>query len=359
MKKSNFILGFYVGVIALCVATVSMSIAWYASSTQVRLEGIEMTVDCDRDLGISLERDGKYVDKLEPDDLLEVGLFSPVTAAHADRWKTQKSDMPVFYDETKYSSVEETELVTVADHGYYSQKFYLKSDDDIYVTVGVDNTFINPNPEYNKLYAKELYKEYQDGSDEDLKALSEEDIVNRLNRLVESMRYSILITSEKDYDYAIIDPHKKEETVFGGLLDNDKDHFYDHFVRGGDELERVYGEYTGTPIWDDVPQSGDTGYKDPNEEPSAFNARHRDGVRKFNQTESEKPENGFSFMTEPSINLQDFSKEAKPFHIPVYRNQPQEIVISIYIEGWDLDSINCTKGATFISNLEFKIEREQ
>ena len=354
MKKSNFILGFYVGVIALCVATVSMSIAWYASSTQVRIEGLVMTVDCDRELAISTERDGKYVEKLEPEELQQVGLFSPVTAAHSSQWKANKSDMPVFYDETKYSSLENYNLVNIANHGYFSQKLYLKSDDDLYVTIGSKNTYINPNTDYNPIYAHELYQEYQDGDDEFLKSLSEEDIVSRLDRLVEAMRFSILVTDETDYNYAIIDPHKTEDTLFGGLLDNDKDKYYDYFVKGEENYERVYGEYVGEPSYIDA-SNDDSPYLSPNEEPNAFNAKHKAGVKKANL---EDHTNGFEIVKEESIKLEDFDKEVKPLRIPVYRNQPREIVLSIYIEGWDIDSINCTKGATFISNLEFKIERE-
>ena len=63
---------------------------------------------------------------------------------------------------------------------------------------------------------------------------------------------------------------------------------------------------------------------------------------------------------EKSLSLDDFrtTELDKPFYFPVYRSKPQEIVLSIYIEGWDLDSVNCTKGATFDSNITFKIERE-
>lgn len=357
MKKSNLILGFYVGVIALCVATVSMSIAWYATSTQVRLEAIEMTVDCDRDLKISTARDGEYVEKLETGDFPEVRLFAPVTSAHSSRWRDNKADMPVFYDETK-SSIHETANLTVpALEGYFSQKLYLKSDDDIFVTIDPSQTSINPHPD-NEDYAKKLYDEYQDGTDEDLKALTKEEIKDRLDKIVESMRFSILIPNEKDYDYAIIDPHKTEETLYGGLLDNDIDRYYDYYVKESDHLyyERVYGEYTGVPVYDDA-SGTDSGLKYPNEDPNAFNAKHKAGVKLFNYDDSVA--NGFEFKTEQSIDLKDFENEVKPFRIPVYRNQPQEIVLSIYIEGWDLESINHTKGATFISDITFKIEREQ
>ena len=69
--------------------------------------------------------------------------------------------------------------------------------------------------------------------------------------------------------------------------------------------------------------------------------------------------NNVEIKKEDSYDLKDFNDDPiKPFHFPVYRDHPQEIVLSIYLEGWDLDSVNYTMGAAFISELTFKIERE-
>lgn len=326
MKKSNLILGFYLGVITLCVATVSMSIAWYASSTQVRIEGLVMTVDCDRELWISTAKDGEFVEKLEPEQLHQVKTFSPVTAAHSDRWLNNKSDMPVFYDETKYSTYEYADLVTVANRGYFSQKLYLLSDDDVYVTIDPAGTSI----------------EAQMGSE-----------TPQAKQLAKAMRYSILITDQEEYNYAIIDPNKETDTLFAGILDNDKDKFFDYYVTDSGSYERLYGEYEGTPDYGEA-SNQDSELVRPNEDPDAFNAKHRRGVKPVILEENEN----FKIKREPSIGLDEFNQEVKPFRIPVYRNKPQEIVLSLYIEGWDLDSINFTKGADFQSSIQFKIERE-
>ena len=64
------------------------------------------------------------------------------------------------------------------------------------------------------------------------------------------------------------------------------------------------------------------------------------------------------FKKEESYSLNEFEGNNVPFVIPVYREYSQEIVISIYIEGWDLDSVNYTMGAAFTSDLTFMIERE-
>ena len=351
MKKRRLILGFYVGAISLSVATLSMSIAWYASSTRLRIESILISIDCDRQLAISTQPDKGYKHSLSNDDLMECGLFTPVTSAH-NEWISTKSDMPVFYDDTVYTEVEDAETSIVMEGGYFSQKLYLKSDDDVIVTIDPRDSYIKPNIEYNKAYARELH------SLDDTYTVEEYE--SRLAHLVNAMRYSVLITNENDYDFIILDPNKSEDTYYGGILDNNDDDYYDSFIKDSDSksYERVYGEINNKEfIRYDEPLSEDSDYENTDEEPSAFNARHRKGVYQFNLEKS--LEAGLEIKKEESHTLEEFEGNNKPFTFPVYRDKPQEIVLSIYIEGWDLDSINYTKGATFNSNLTFMIEREK
>lgn len=361
-SKNKLILSLYIGCIALSVATLSMSIAWFATSTRVQVSTIDISIDCDRELFISTERDGEYVERLEQDQLMQSGEFMPLTSAHSSKWLSLKSDTPHFYDETRYSTYEDAELISQANRGYFSQKLYLKSDDDVYVTIDSSKTLFVANEAENLKFAEKLYEEYQAGDDDYHKGLSVEQIAEHLNKIKNAMRFSILVTNEDDYSYTIIDPCKNEEvTYLGGLLDNDIDGYYDYFVRTSDNkyYERVYGEVIGDKnnIEYDPSIIYDSGILNPNEEPSAFNAKHRRDVERFNKDASE--DKGFYIKTEEAIDLIEFKAgEPAPYHIPVYRDEPQEIVVSIYIEGWDLDSVNYTMGAKFISNVAFMIERE-
>ena len=360
MKLNKLILSFYIGVISLGVSTLGMSIAWYSSSDFVQIVGIEMVVDSDRDLVISTTKDGEYKDSLDESNLMEVHGFAPRTSAHAGDWMSSKSKTPMFYDEAVYSSTEFGLVKKVADDGYFSQRLYLKADDDLYISVSADKTYIKPNEAYNENYAHTLFREYQEGDNEALKSLTVEEIKARLNGLVNAMRFSLLICDDEDYQYVIIDPHKDGVTYMGGLLDNDVDRYYDSYVSESDDLsyERVYGEIIGDAsniVYDD-PLEVDSGFKNEDEDPSAFNAKHKKGVRRFNLEQSKL--NGVEIKEEPSMALSEFDTYVKPFHFPVYRNKPKEVVLSLYIEGWDLDSINYTMGATFLSNFTFMIERE-
>ena len=346
--------------IALTIGTLGMSIAWYSSNDRARVDEIMITIDGDREMLISTSIDGEYKETLEKDDLQDVGDFIPLTGAHSALWMESKSDLPVFYDDANHSLYEYAPLTTVASRGYFSQKLYLKTDDDLFITIDPSKTFIDANEDYNKEYAKELYKQYQEGNDNSLKELSVGEIEERLNKLVDAMRFSVLVTDKTDYQYAIIDPHKNGDTYYGGLLDNDIDRYYDYYIKESNDLlyERVYGEIVGDvdKILYDEPLSEDSGFKSSNEEPSAFNARHKKDVKRVNFEKSLA--NGVSIKKEKAFGLDEFASSDNPFVFPVYRNIPKEIVLSIYIEGWDLDSVNYTMGATFISSLSFKIERE-
>lgn len=358
MKKNKLIIALYIGLISLSVASVSLSIAWYATARTLYINSIDISIDAERDLKIATERDGDYVDHISETAEDATGVFIPLTCAYSSSWMAEQKDMPVFYDESKFSENEDDDLKTVANHGYYSKKFYLKSDDDVYVTIDANKTKIEAITEKNRVYAHELFEMYQTFQEEFYKDLDEEEITKRLDRVVEAMRYSILIKDVDEYSYTIIDPYKNGDTVYGGVLDNDIDQCFDYFkVNGSDELrERAYGELVGdaSGYYLDALDE-DSEYVDPNDAPSAFNARHKKGVKRFNL---EKAIEDKLFTVEKAFDIKDFNNPVKPLTFPVYRNTPKEIVISIYIEGWDLQSVNYTMGSAFESNLSFKIERE-
>ena len=376
----------YISVIALAVASVSMSVAWYATSRTLYVNSINIAIDADRDLEISLAKDSGYVDHIEHTQLEADGVFMPLTSAHSSLWTSEKKDSPIFYDESNASDVEHFVTYRESKEGYFSKKIYLKADDDLWITVDPTKTFIKPNELKNAEDAekiakdfKELQKKYEKNPQKYEHAyqtelehlryfdkrevdLSQEEltqkILTRMNDVVKAMRFSLLIKDGDEYSYTIIDPNYEEETVLGGLLDNAYDQYYDCYLKDNtvDEFyERVYGEYTGELVYDE-PDTLPPGYKYPDQMPSAFNAQHKPGVKTFNQGKSEAK--GFEFKKEGALDLEDFKKSVPPFHFKVKRDTPKEIVVSLYLEGWDKDSVNYTMGARFFSDLTFKIERE-
>ena len=352
----------YISVIALAVASVSMSVAWFATSSHLYVNSINITIDTDRELQISQSREDGYVEHIEHTEVEATGAFMPITSAHSSLWTSQMKDSPIFYDESNASDYEGHITYTEVreGYGYFSQKFYLLADDDLYITIDPDKTFIKANEEYNSSYAEYLYEYYQRSDDEHYaryKDYSVEELNERLNRIVNAMRFSILIKDGEEYSYSIIDPNYDEETILGGLLDNEMDQYYDGYYKTETDewYERVYGEVIGEPVYDE-PLAQDSGFLYPNEAPNAFNARHKKGRKTFNLEKSLA--NGFEIAKEGAYRLDDFRGNTPKFYFPVYMDVPKEVVISIYIEGWDLDSVNYTMGAAFLSDLTFKIYRE-
>ena len=353
-KKSKLILAMYLSSITLCIGTFSMSVAWYTSSTRLQISTVEITLDCDRQLAISTQKDRGFTTELDSDDLKNPGLFTPVTSAHQSTWFDDKKDMPIFYDDTLYSENEFISTTTVAGGGYFSQKLYLKSDNKVWVSIDPEKTYIRPHAEANAAYAQKLYETYQSGDNEEYKALTLEQVEERLNSLVKAMRFSILVNDENYYDYQIIDPNKEEVTKYGGLLDNNVDQYYDYYIDSQEDVyyERLYGEINDTSLIQyDEPTNIDSDFAYEGS-PSAFNAKHKGTIKRINFEKSK----GLIIKEEESYSTEDFKVKDKPFMFPVYWDHPQEIVLSVYIEGWDLDSINYTMGATFDANLVFTIE---
>lgn len=362
MNKKKIILSLLLATITLNVATVSMSIAWYSSGNVLNVDMIDIALECDKEFKISKTIDGEYKQQLEyNDDDIET-LFMPVTSAYSSEWMDIKSSKPHFYDDsnTITSNIVETPHKETTQ-GYFSTSIYLLSDDDIYVTIGQEKTFLVSNREKNKEYAQEVYEEIQSHEDDPLKHLTAEDIYERLNKLETAMRFSILDPHETDYSYAIIDPYKDDDVYFGGLLDNDLDEYFDYYNQESEHIsyERVYGDISNREkiVYDDA-SNVDSDLVDTTVESNAFNAKHRHDVKLFNIEKSLA--NGVVIQKEQAYGLNEFNDNSSknPYHIKLYKDQPKEIVLSIYIEGWDLESVNYTMGASFLASLSLKIERE-
>ena len=357
MKTKKIILALYVGIIALSSVGLSFSLAWYANSTRLQVSGFNLTIDTEDSLKINTVADlDSSVDNIRKDINY---LFTPVTTAHSSSWVSQKSANPVFFDDTMGNVDLDLKVI---NSGYFTQEFYLFSDNDVYVTIDPEGTFIDPNYDLNLSHARTVYENAQrstNPADEFIKSLTIEEINERLNILPEAMRFSVLVPEVESYQYAIIDPHKDEDVYQGGLLDNDIDRYYDSELIGSEYCESVIGDVNDRSliVYDDA-ESADSDYQYPGKEPSAFNAKHKANVKRFNKEASIA--NGLVIQKENALSLDQFDNAHRPFApllIPVHKERPTKIVISMYLEGWDEVSINSTMGSNFIADLKFQIAR--
>ena len=250
-------------------------------------------------------------------------------------------------------------------NGFYSRALYLRAQDNAYVSLDPTQCFFNPDEALNAQTAQELYEQNEliiRQEEEQFGASSKihytvEQYIERLNALTKSMRVSIYDVENREY--YIFDPHKDGDTVYGGILDNNRDGYFDTYTTtGGDIYETLYGELNdranivyGQRLEHDDPEILDG-------ELSCFHAKHLKGCFPYDEEASKQA--GLTFKTEQSLQFSDASSEIpdeNPFVLELDRSVPKKIVLSIYMEGWDLDCINSTMGASFLAQLQFRIIR--
>ncbi len=350
MDKRKIVLPILIGTIAL--GSASASIAWYASSNRLVVDSIKINFDASYELLINTSNDiDTFKESLTYSDFSPVGAFVPVSSMYREEWEAERKNKPVFYDASHYSTdTDGKPFLWTTNAGYFCQDIYILANDDVDVTLDALDTYINPNPLFNNAYASEIRAKYPD--------LTEEEIIARLDSLTKAMRFSILISDEDFYSYAIINPNPNEEEVlFAGTLDNNNNShtYFDYYYKNNELYETMYGEvynrenivYTEALAEDtDFILDGDS---------SAFNAKHKKGVKKIDLEESIN--NGVVVAKEKAVTLEEIDQDPEKFYFPCRAYEPRKLTLSIYIEGWDLDSVNYTMGASFLSNMSFKIYR--
>ena len=281
MKKETLFKLLSAGLITLAsLSFISSTLAWYAASTMLHVESIDVEIKSERDLRISTSTDeDTFKSELTYDELEKAGLFMPVSTMFSSKWENEENPTPKFYE---YSNIFTPESgipygPREIDKGFFQQRIYLLTDDDLYVSIDPENTYFNPNEEANVISAKTEMKHFPD--------LTEEEVVRNLNDIVKAIRFSLYDVSANKY--YIIDPYKDSVVYYGGALDNDKDEYFDTYAdENGVVREVVYGEINdrSLAVYEDV---GDTDIEiEEGERFSCFTAMHKRKTKMFKFEES-------------------------------------------------------------------------
>lgn len=355
MNKRRIIISAFAGAIAISTLSISLTLAWYSSSDRLRVNTFDIDMNGNVQLLMSTSKDlNTFKENLTSEDLVEKEfMFEPVSSMYRDEWFNQKADLPLFYDSSSpvLDGVVRDEEAT---SGFFRKKLYLLSNTfDYYVSLDVSKCSFDVNEDLNFLRAQALHAQYPQ--------LSVQEIAEKLNSLRDCLRMSILVNTEDCYRYYVIDPYKNknEQIYFGGALDNDGDGYYDIYTdENGDKKEVVYGE---------VGDRSKIVYNNPIDpngvvEPintkarifgNSFEAESRIDAFTFNKNDSTE----LNIAVEDSYSLSEADGENTEITIPCYYNEPTEIVVSVYLEGWDRACINQTMGACFDTNISFKLLR--
>ena len=366
--KRRIIVSSLIATVALSALSLSITLAWYAGSDRLSINAFNIEIVGSHNLLISTVKDDResYHEELKTEDLNHVDLFVPASSMHKNLWMDEKSDTPLFYDNSFYnvppSGIPQIKQVT---RGYFQQKLYLLSDMSYNITISVEESKFEANIEKNHERALELYEENQ--------MFTVEEYEEKLNNLAKSLRLSILVPDENNYAYYIIDPHKEKDkvtneevqTVYAGRLDNDNDGYYDTYQYLEDnefkEKETIYGEVLDRSqlVYDDpTGEPVETIEEIPHYKGNSFIGESKGTAYAFNEEKTlEGKEVKDIYAIEESLSLEHIASADNTLLIPCISGVPREIVMSVYLEGWDLDCINATMGASFIDTISFKLAK--
>ena len=358
MRKERLIIASLGMITATIVASISMTVAWYASGNILGVNQIEITFRGEKNILAGFDPDDveNFKDTIVFNDEVDDKIYYPVSSMFSDEWLSAQKSQPVF--RTGYTSVTHedknsyTKSTTVElEDGYFSKEIYLYCDSNVIITLDGEGTSFFPDSNANSNLANELT------DDEDERKIIKQDLDNVVN----SLRLSVLLpegNDKEEYAYYIIDPKKEEDTYLCGNLNLNEgvSEYYHTYYKNSEEFETFFGEYNDESLLVyNPPQSSDselTGRL------SEFNSKHRKGVRTVNLEES--IENGFIPKKENSLTLAQAditTDEGKDtgIRIPLKAYEPKKIVLSMYLEGWDRDNIGYVQRGQFYADIKFQI----
>ena len=395
MKKRFLFL--LLGLNLILVSSISMSVAWFLGSINLFVDDINIVVDVDADLKISMnDNDFEYAkETLTVQDFGAVEHLIPVSSMGSEhsRWIENKDNTTAYF-KAQYKSTNQPVPPSVdAVKGFFQRRFYLYSTHHMLVTYDSQKSYVKANSELNELIATKKANEkaianYRKIADEeiagygvDLSEGQKQQIYNRvrdelgeqyhsefltnLNKVEDSLRISILdYENLTNSNYTIIDPKKTEDpVVFGGRLSTSviKDYYDFH-----PDYETI--ELKETLFGDIKSQDHDLIYLDAKDEDTptegehtCFNAGTRRGVRALDMDDLKY---NIEFYTEQSITPEQADVSTHPdnenegYLIELIPGVAHPLTLSVYLEGWDRDNVDATQEASFDMSIHFRLYRQ-
>lgn len=347
------------------VASIGMSVAWYANGAYLRTSNVDVALMSDPTLGLSLTESNNLEDyhygEFPYDELPKmksgysdaedgtydsiINGFVPVSSMFSKDWIGQvdsegKQLEPQFCTNYKRASLYEVDTyrkTKIATAGFYSVPLYLICDHDMYVSFQAEGTTFKPNVDANEITAASLHE--KDPS------TSVKQYTENLNGIIKSLRFSVYDCETSNY--WIIDPTKEETTYLAGTLDLDANKSYDFYAdsTSGEYKEYLFGEYDDSfdVVYTDVPLA------DKVDEYDAFRANHAEGVKTVD----------LDYYKENNLIKAEESYRPSELEnrdlIALKNRVPHRIVLSIYIEGWDRDNTSVSSLGSFFAAFKFKV----
>ncbi len=331
-------------------ASVTSTYAWFEVSEHAKVSQLDFSIRDAADFEIGLKNnDGDYDYYRDVnDEILEThfsryrpnSVLHDLSSNYQSLWLNEdtnpETDFPVL--RRAYADKDKPHQIYVAQSGYYQFEFFLKSNRDMYLFLDANHCYAKPLHDLNATTAAAL------------KNVTAEE----LDHIVNACRVSFY----SSMGFLIWEPNASvgSTTVFGGALDLNGDGYYDDL----DGKEVVYGEYSDDDplIYDEAPTADILPSSDTH---SSFVATHRAGIAPFNLEKSEAA--GLSFAKETTYTLADLSipegagqYDSNTMHplLALKAGVSSRLVVTIYLEGWDLDMIDSIGEGHFTLGLGFQ-----
>lgn len=366
-----------VALFSLMVGTgVTATYAWFEVSNQLQASNLALNFDTHDDLVLGLKNKkseaGEIVNSASFTNasLKNIGYdpspeLDPVSSMFSKNWlgdgvysSSKTPELRMAYAE-KGSTTESAK----AEGGFLQFEFYLQSTNDCYVFLD-SSTYVKANESKNQ-GAANAYNSKKAASAPSITA-------EELDKIEDTVRISFYT----DTGFYIYEPNVATSSVtkfYGPLNVSGADDYYDYVG----EKETFYGEYSGGELVYDSPYAKDT--QDFGDISSSFHAIHKEGVKGVNEDKSAS--NGVSFVKETTYTLDELTlpegaasisvvdgkyyalgKEVHPLTTirntqsgssSISTSEKKRVVVSIYVEGWDLDMTDVVGSGCFNLNLAF------
>jgi len=318
---------------------VTSTVAWFDISNNLIVNNLELGFSDDKGVQVSFSADGKKYSLADPTVLeKEVGYESskpliPVTSAYQSDWLNDKA---VFGETMPVLHLGPVDGNSVTKSGYLQFPVYFTSAQDGYIYLD-SATILKANDEENAKSAKKFH-------------LSESDLKN-IEKCARVSFYS------QDFGFQIFEPNVNtpSKTLFGGRLDiNPFDGFYDYNASAKREI--MYGEYNSDSaiLYYGLASTENTGYDGTL---TCFNSGTKAGISPLDLEKSIQ-DGGLKIVQENAHSLSEMvpPEDGQSVGLPItycYAGEPKEIILTIYVEGWDFDTVAAVIQSSFNFDLVF------
>jgi len=322
---------------------ITSTVAWFDISNNLIVNSLTMTFGKDPDtVKIGFSEDGTFYSDVDSAILeREAGFapnhaFHPVTSGFQSEWLSPSTPfegtLPVLHTDP-------VEGNAVATSGFLQLPLYFETSEDAYIYLDTGTSF-SANTDENLKAAKKLHLQPAD-----------------LNQIAFCSRVSFY---SQDYGFKIFEPNvtASSKTALGGRLDlKPFDGYFDYDKSTSSEV--LFGDYnqseSPTLYYGSAPTE-DTTYEGTN---TCFNAATRAGIRPLDVATSESL-GGLKITRETTYTLAELMAPEGGGRLGVgrplaycYAGVPKKVILTVYVEGWDLDTVQAVSASSFNMNIVF------